>query len=226
MHRLACYILSHRCLLLLSCLFIWFSACCLDWVISIILSSMSLIHYSALFILLFIIFISVWIYANEFSHFSWLLPILSKAFLREYVLLFVSSLNSLIFSLNSFSIFTISLWNSMSDRLQRSVSLFAASCELFCSFNWECFWASSSCLCFSISVSLGKPNCSLGGLLLCKSTPLYFVGGYYLFLVWEFEHLLSLSLAWAGCYPRVLSVFPGRRRQWVGLVVSAWLPGS
>ena len=26
--------------------------------------------------------------------------------------------------------------------------------------------------------------------------------------------------------PRVLSVFPGRRRQWVGLVVSAWLLGS
>ena len=49
-------------------------------------------------------------------------------------------------------------------------------------------------------MSLGKPNCSLRSLLLCKSTPLYFVRGYYLFLVWEFEYFHSLSLVCTGCY--------------------------
>ena len=106
------------------------------------------------------------------------------------------------FSLNFFSIFLISLLNSVSVRLQRSVSLFAATCEFSCSFNWEWFLRFFICLCFSFSVSLGKPTYSFGGLLLCKSTPLYFVGGYYLFLAWEFEYLLSLSLAWAGPYPQ------------------------
>ena len=38
--------------------------CCPDWVINIILSSMSLIHSSALFLLLFITFSSVFILAN------------------------------------------------------------------------------------------------------------------------------------------------------------------
>ena len=55
---------------------------------------------------------------------------------------------------------------------------------------------------FSFSVSLEKPNCSLEGLFLCKSSPLYFVGDYYLFLVWEFGILLSLSLVQAGFYPQ------------------------
>ena len=41
--------------------------------------------------------------------------------------------------------------------------------------------------------------------------PFYFVGGYSLFLAWEFVYLLSLSSVSAGCYPldRALSVFPG-----------------
>ena len=34
-------------------------------------------------------------------------------------------------------------------------------------------------------MNLGKPNCSLVRLLLCKSTTLYFLGDYCLFLVWE-----------------------------------------
>ena len=33
-----------------------------------------------------------------------------------------------------------------------------------------------------------------------QGTPLYCVGGYYLFLAWKFEYLLSLSLVWAGFY--------------------------
>lgn len=53
-----------------------------------------------------------------------------------------------------------------------------------------------------------------------------FCGGYYLFLAWEFGYLLSFSWCEQAIIPRVLSVFPGRRRQWVGLVVSAWLLGS
>ena len=58
-------------LILLSWFFIWFSVCCPDWVISITFSSKSLIHSSALFILLFSAFYSVCVSANEFSNFSW-----------------------------------------------------------------------------------------------------------------------------------------------------------
>ena len=50
--------------------FIWFSICRPDWVISIILSSKSLIHSSALFILLLSVFNSACVSANEFSNFS------------------------------------------------------------------------------------------------------------------------------------------------------------
>ena len=50
---------------------------------------------------------------------------------------------------------------------------------------------------------------------------------YYLFLTCEFGCLLSPSSVWKGCYPlyRLLPVLPGRWRQWVGLVASAWLLG-
>ena len=49
-------------------------------------------------------------------------------------------------------------------------------------------------------MSSGKPHCSLVRLLLLKNTPLYFFGGCYLFLVWEFGYLLSLTLVLAGCF--------------------------
>ena len=75
MHRLADFTLFHRFLILLSCFFIWFSVCCPDWVISIILSYKSLICSSALFIMLFSAFNSVCISANEFSNFSMFLLI-------------------------------------------------------------------------------------------------------------------------------------------------------
>ena len=119
MHKLGHIILSHRSCVLLLCFFIWFYVYCPDWVISIILSSKSLIHSSALFILLFIAFSSVSNSANEFSSFSYFLLIFSSSFLKESALLFISSLNS-------FSIFNTSLFNSMSVRLQRSVSLLTA----------------------------------------------------------------------------------------------------
>ena len=138
MRRWAHFLLSHRFLMLLLCFFSWFSVCCPDWVISIHLSSKSLIRFSALFLLLSIAISSVCVSANEFSNFSMFLLIFSSSCLKESALLFISTLNSLIFSLNSFGIFTTSLLNSVSVRLQRSVSLFAASCE-FCSFHWDWF---------------------------------------------------------------------------------------
>ena len=81
---------------------------------------------------------------------------------------------------------------------------------------------------FSFSMSLGKPNCSVGGLLLCKRTPLYFVGGYYLFLVWEFGYLLSLSLVQVGSYPQGAGYVSREKEQCVGLVVSSgcWVLNS
>ena len=56
--------------------FIWLSVCCPDGVISIILSSRSLIHYSALFIMLLIGFSSAFISANEYSNRSWFFVVL------------------------------------------------------------------------------------------------------------------------------------------------------
>ena len=82
MHRLACFVLPHRCLILLSFFlfkFVFLSAV-LIWMISIILSSKSLIYSSALFILLFNAFNSAFTSANEFSIFSWLLLIVSAPF--------------------------------------------------------------------------------------------------------------------------------------------------
>ena len=74
MHRWTPVMLPHRSLMLLSCVFMWFSACCPDWVISIMLSSMSLIHSSALFTLPFSAFSPVWLSAKDFSNFSLFSP--------------------------------------------------------------------------------------------------------------------------------------------------------
>ena len=174
MHRLAHFILSHRSLTLLSCFFIWFSDFCPDWVISTILSSKSLIHSSALLILLFGAFSSICVSANEYSNSSMFLLTFSSSFLKESALLFISALNSLIFSLNSSSIFTTYPLNSVSVRLQRSVLLFAASGEFFCSFNWEWLLSFFILLMFFclFSVSLWKPNYSLEGYFYARA-PLY-----------------------------------------------------
>ena len=92
-------------------------------------------------------------------------------------MLFISALNSFIFILYSFSIFTISLLNSVSIGLQRSVSLFVASGEFSCSFNWEWFFI---LLIFFLCCEFREANYySLGRLFLCKSIPLYLVGDYY-----------------------------------------------
>ena len=65
--------ISHRSLILLSCFFMWFSVCCPDCVISIILPSKSLFHSSALFFQVFNTFNSACIsqiYFLLFLHFS------------------------------------------------------------------------------------------------------------------------------------------------------------
>ena len=131
--------------------------------ISIILSSTSLIRSSALFILVFIALSSVCISASEFSSFSWLLLIFSSSFLRESALLFISSLNS-------FSIYTISLLNSKSVRLQRSVSLLIALGEFSYCFNWESF------LSFFIVL----------------------VGGFFSLQIWGSQTVVWHSPGWSG----------------------------
>ena len=57
---------------LLSFFLIYLSVCCSDWVISVVLPFRALIHSSALSRLLFVVFNSDFISANEFSNFSWL----------------------------------------------------------------------------------------------------------------------------------------------------------
>ena len=114
----------------------------------------------------------------------------------------------------------------MSVILQKSVSLCAALGELSSSLPGNGFWACSSCLYFSISVSLGKPNCSLGGLLLYKRTPLCFWGVTVYFRCESLDICCLFLWCKQAVIPRVLSLFPGRRRQWVGRVVGAWLLGS
>ena len=73
--------------------------CYFDWVVSIILSSRSLILSSVFFILLFILMSSVFISANEFSNFSWLLLIISSSFLQLSAFLLIAFLNSFSISL-------------------------------------------------------------------------------------------------------------------------------
>ena len=81
------------------CYFDWVIACYFDWVISIILSSRSLILSSVFVILLFIVMSSVFISANEFSNFSWLLLIVSSSFLQLSAFLLIAFLNSFSISL-------------------------------------------------------------------------------------------------------------------------------
>ena len=101
----------------------------------IILSYRSLIHSSALFILLFSSFNSVCVSASEFYIFSRLL-IFSGSFVKSSVLLFISALNSFIFTLNSFKIVTIPLLNF----LFYSRGLFhCLLLQVNSPFNWEWF---------------------------------------------------------------------------------------
>ena len=96
-------------LIWLSSFSIWFSFCSPVWLIAIVLSSTSLIHSSALFILVLTALSSICISANEFFGFAWLLLMFSHSILRASAFLFISCLHS-------FSLFTVSLLNSKSDR--------------------------------------------------------------------------------------------------------------
>ena len=89
--------------------FIWLSVCYFDWVISIFLSSRSLILSSVFVILLFILMSSVFISANEFSNFSWLLLIISSSFLQLSAFLLIAFLNSF-----SISLLPLLDWRSLS----------------------------------------------------------------------------------------------------------------
>ena len=85
-------------------------------------------------------------------------------------------------SLNSFSIFTISFVNSVSVRLQRSISLFAPLGE-FCSFNWEWLPSFFILLIFFLFCEYRDNNCcSIGGLFISTSAPGYFGRAHCLFL--------------------------------------------
>lgn len=92
----------------------WFP---LLWLLDLEDYSRSLIHPSALLVILFIVFSSVFVSSNEFSNFSGLLLILSISFLQSSALLLITFLNP-------FSIFIISVLNSVTIRLRRPASLF------------------------------------------------------------------------------------------------------
>ena len=129
MHKFACFILSHRSHI--SFIFFHLLFCLLSWLgdfhysLFHITNSFLCIIHSGLYCLSFSLYLCKWIF-----YFSWLLLICSHSFLRESAFLFQSSLNS-------FRIFTLSLLNSKSVRLQRSVSLLTALGEFSCCFNWE-----------------------------------------------------------------------------------------
>ena len=81
--------------------------------ISIILSSRSLIHSSALFILLFIAFSSAFISVNEGSNFSWFLFIVSSSFLQQSAFLLIAFLVPSVFSLSPFWILSLLDWRGL-----------------------------------------------------------------------------------------------------------------
>ena len=136
--------------------------------ISITLSSKSFTHCCTLCTLLFSAFNLACISANEFLNFYWLLLVFSISFLKKSAFLFISALNSFIFTLNSFSIFTISFLNPASIRLQRSISLFLQG-------DSPVLLTENGCehlrfLIYFLSCEFRENNyCSLGGLFIFES---------------------------------------------------------
>ena len=105
---------------------------------------------------------------------------------------------------NSFIIFTISFLNSVSVRLQGSVSLFAFSGE-FCSFKWECFLSFPILLIFFLFCQFREYNyCSLGGLFIMRALP-GSLWRLFIIIIWHegcfwSGCLLYLSSVCTGCY--------------------------
>ena len=95
----------------------------------------------------------------------------------EHHILFLCHLDpSSIFTLNSFSILTVFFLNSVSIRLQRSVSLFAPSGEFSFFFNWEWFLNFFILLIVFFFKEFREKNfSSLGRFFLCVSPPEYFL---------------------------------------------------
>ena len=204
MCNLSLIILSHRPLRLISCLLIWFCVCCLVCMISIILSSISLFHSSVLFLLLLFAFSSVCISDTNFLIFS-------SSFLKESALL-------VILSPHSFSIFTISLVDSKSVKHQRSVSLLPDLGEFSCSFNQEWFLSFFILLVFSFlflwiweSQTALLYHYSYARITLCIFGELPFI-----FCCANLNICCLFLQCEQADIPRVLTVFSGRRRQWVG----------
>lgn len=82
-------------------------------------------------------------------------------------------------------------------RLWRFDSLFAASGEFFCSFNWEWFLCFFFLLMFFFCEFRENHYCNLRGLFTCKSAPVYFMKANYLFVV--------LGLLW-GLFPQCVQL--------------------
>lgn len=76
MHKLTCFILSHR-----SHIFSKIFFCYSGWVICVLLSSRSLIHSYGFFSLLFFAFSLTFILENEF--YNWLLFMVSRSFYTD-----------------------------------------------------------------------------------------------------------------------------------------------
>lgn len=111
MHRLAHIISLHRSHTLLSFLFICLSACCFDWVISIILSPRSHICFFVSFYLLFIGSRLVFTSAVELSLFYCFIFIVSIFLLQWSAFLSVISLNSVSIFITIFKILgLVGLW--------------------------------------------------------------------------------------------------------------------
>ena len=110
-----------------------------------------------IFFLLFIVFSSVCISANEFSNFYMLPLIFSIPILKESALIFISTLHSYLLLIPSlFSPYPYWTQCQLDCRgLFHCLLLRVNSAFIL---TWKCSSASSFCLCFSHSVNLGKPT--------------------------------------------------------------------
>ena len=109
----------------------------------------------------------------------------------------------------------------MSVRLQKSVSLLADSGE----FSYFLAGMVPELLHFAhFFLCLGKPSSVVLGGYFYARAPLCILWGVTIYF---WHRSLDICCLFLQCeqavITSVLSVFPGRRRQWVELVVSAWL---
>ena len=117
----------------------------------------------------------------------------------------------------------------MSNRLQRSVYLFATSGEFSCSFNWEWFLSFFTLLMFFFFCEFGVAKLLSYKAYSMQEYACVFSGGGGV-AIYFWCGCLNICCLFLLCeqavVPRMLSVFSGRRRQLVGPAVSAWSLGS